>query len=322
MAGCRFAQPYLEGRSVAYLDGEGPGHSSPRLLEEAGSVTVLHESDSYPGPTDKKVSHQRVMLPDLPYPDGYFGAVVAFGAVEGRRDPEAVIREARRVLGEEGTLVLCTPDKQSYANDHNLRDPRHRRTLYVPELRELLEKHFREVRLYRIGAVTGGLVSGLEEEDSSMPVETTGVPAGDFVLAVCGPEAAKESPRLILDRDGLAFEELEEAREEAELLRDEIRQMQQTEVQSFRDALKLERERVSRLGSDLEDSQRRLGELKDQLEDRAAQSKRLSHENATLKARNGRLRERLRRIEASRTWRALSLYRRLRATLRGSGQGR
>lgn len=323
MAGCRFAQPYLEGRSVAYLEGEEPGHVSPRLIEASGSLTILHESDSYPGPADKEVRHQRVMLPDLPYPDGYFGAVVAFGVVEGRKDPGALIREVARVLGEEGTLLLCTPDKQAYSNDRNLRDPGHRRTLHVPELRQLLEEHFRGVRLYRAGAVAGGLVSELEEGVSSGPVETSGVPAGDFILAICGAEEAGEGPRLTLDEEGLAFEELEEARQEAELLRAEIRQMQQTEVQSFRDALKLERERVSRLGSDLENSQRRLGELQGRLEDREASSKRLSDENAGLKARDGRLREHLRQIEESRTWRMLGLYRRLREALRGTdGQGR
>lgn len=281
-------------------------------------MTVLSESglDHEPG-----LKHQKVVLPDLPYPDGYFGAVVAFAVVEGREEPEAVIREARRVLDGDGTLVLCTPDKQAQANDRNLGDPRHRRSLYVPELRELLEKHFREVRLYRIGAVTGGLVSELEEAGSGAAVETTGVPAGDFVLAICGSEAAGESPRLVLDGDGLAFEELAKAREEAELLEAEVRQMQETEVQAFRDALKLERERVAKLGSEMDDSRRRLGELRGRLGEAETRSKKLSEENSRLKAANGRLRKRLQRIEASRTWRVLGLYRRLMKVLRGPGRG-
>lgn len=310
MAACRFARPHLEGRSVAYLEGGEPGYAPALLAGTAGPVTVLGEFDPPREPAEVGLTYQRVVLPDLPYPDGYFGAVVAFGVVEGRPEPEAVVREASRVLGEDGTLVLCTPDKQAHSNERNRRAPIHRRALYIPELRELLENHFREVRLYRIGAVTGGLVSDLEEA-SAGTAETAGAPAGDFVLAICGPEASAESPRLFLDKDGLAFEELEEARGETELLRTEIRQMQETEVRAFRDALALERSRASRLGRELEESQ-------GHLEDQRARSTRLSEENSRLKAVNGRLRGRLKQIEASRTWRVLGLYRRLMKALRGS----
>lgn len=326
----RLALSHLKGRSVAYIEGGAPPRPGPRLIDAADAVTVLHESDESAGTEDAeaKVNRQRVMLPHLPYPDGYFGAVVMLGALEEGREPEALIRETRRVLAEAGTLVLGTPDKQAYANDRNLRDPEHRRTLYVPELRELLERNFREVRLYRTGAVAGGLVTDLEEVATNVTVDATDSQIGDYVLAVCGPKAEVETPFLVLDEEATAFEELSEARREAKLLRAEIRQMQYTEVQSFRDALKLERERVSKLGSNLGSQERLVGELEARLEDRERAAKSLLDENealkartGALKARNGALRKRLQRIEESRTWRALGLYRRLRAFLRNSSQG-
>lgn len=322
----RLALSHLKGRSVAYIEGGAPPRPGPRLIDAADAVTVLHESDESDesaGTEDAeaKVNRQRVMLPHLPYPDGYFGAVVMLGALEEGGEPEALIRETRRVLAEAGTLVLGTPDKQAYANDRNLRDPEHRRTLYVPELRELLERNFREVRLYRTGAVAGGLVTDLEEVATNVTVDATDSQMGDYVLAVCGPAAEAETPCLALDEEATAFEELSEARREAELLRAEIRQMQYTEVQSFRDALKLERERVSKLGSNLGSQERLVGELEARLEDRERAAKSLLDENEALKARNGALRKRLQRIEESRTWRALGLYRRLRAFLRNSSQG-
>lgn len=229
----RLARPYLEGRAVAYIgDGELEEISSG-LIEAAKMMTILHASDGLTGADNDKLVHQRVMLPSLPYPNGYFEAILAFGVLEGREGPEATIREIRRVLGGGGPLVLCTPDKQAYANKRNLRDPEHRRTLYEPELRELLDAHFENVRLYRAGAVAGGLVYGRGNVETSLAVDAVDARAGDHLLAICGPVAEIENPILVLGQDGLVFEELSEARRETDLLKAEIRQMQQTEVQSF-----------------------------------------------------------------------------------------
>jgi SAM-dependent methyltransferase len=317
LAGFSLAKPYVEGRSVAYLEGGDPGYGARTLSQAAESVTLLSEFGvSGETAASSGMRRQKVVLPDLPYPDDYFGAVVAFGVLEKQRDPEALIREMRRVLEPEGSLVLCTPDKQAHANELNLRDPASRRELYVPELEELLQRHFPQARLYRIAAVAGGLIFRPGGDLSTAPEGSAEAPASRFVAAVCAPETPEQKPRLVLDPEDSVFREADLAREEAALLRREIEEMQSTEVQAFRDALGLERGRVAQIRSSLEERSKAL-------EDREERLKEVWAGKETLEARNKRLQGRLQQIESSRAWRLLGLYRRLRGALkpRGAGKG-
>jgi hypothetical protein len=126
-------------------------------------------------------------------------------------------------------------------------------------------------------------------------------PANHFVIAVCSDvqilDLEDERAYLLLDRDRSLLDECDEYREDIRLLRDEIRQMQETEVQAFRDALILRNRERTFLESQLE---------------RVAHSE---TEMERLRARNSTLEEYVRSIERSRTWRALGIYRSLRHKL-------
>jgi hypothetical protein len=68
-------------------------------------------------------------------------------------------------------------------------------------------------------------------------------PTTRSIIAVCTDAAEleqEEQPYLLLDRDRRVFDEREEYAEDVELMRAEIRQMQETEVQAFVDALKVQ----------------------------------------------------------------------------------
>jgi hypothetical protein len=63
------------------------------------------------------------------------------------------------------------------------------------------------------------------------------------IIAVCTdaeePQQEEEA-YLLLDRDRRVFDECEERAEDVELMQSEIRQMQETEVQAFLDALRVQ----------------------------------------------------------------------------------
>jgi hypothetical protein len=123
--------------------------------------------------------------------------------------------------------------------------------MYVPEFRELLERNFGRVRIYRQGAVAGGFVFPASEEITGVPVESTRFsltdpnlgaepPTTRSVIAVCSSTEApgqEEQPYLLLDRDRRVFDECEERAEDVELMRGEIQQIQETEVRAFLDIL-------------------------------------------------------------------------------------
>jgi SAM-dependent methyltransferase len=255
-----FARRYVRGKVVADIGREEAGYGARLLAETAESVAVLSdlpENAHPPSAVDSapNVSYRRVDITTLPYSEGYFDVVVAFGVVESLEGPEALVREIKRILKQDGTLIISALDRQTDVNERGRRGIDSRRQIYVAEFRDLLERHFGHVRLYRQGAVAGGFVFPASEEVTDAPVESArfsptdpalgaGPPTTRFVIAVCSDAEVigqQEQPYLLLDRDRRVFDECEEHAEDVELMRGEIQQMQETEVQAFRDALKLHR---------------------------------------------------------------------------------
>ena len=320
MTGYGFARRYVEGKVVAVIGRDGLGYGAGLLAETAKSVTGLTDSSGVVGLASTAHPYEHVSLPDLPYPDGSFDVVVALQIIEKLNHPEDLVREARRVLKRDGVLIISTPDKQTHSNDRNYDNPDHKSEMYAPEFREMLGRHFERVRLYRQGTVAGGLIFGSTERLSVESVESApfysadpsfGVepPVTQSVVAVCGgseaPEHENPQPYLLLDRDRRIFDEHDAHREDVELLRGEIRQMQETEVQAFHETLEARNHEIRRLRA----RERELSDLTQKLEGRRQDQEGRARASET-RARN--LTVHIQNIESSRFWRLLTLYRRLR----------
>jgi SAM-dependent methyltransferase len=322
LTGYAFAKRYVAGKSVLDIQGGADDAGEQILTGVAGYVTsVAVPPESGEGAGSLSLQQE----------DDSFDVVVALQVVERVESPEHLIEEARRLLGPDGVLIISTPDKQARSNERNL--PPHPSEMYVQELRELLERHFGNVSLRRQGSVAGGFVSAASEESSRARVESvqlsstepspgSGLPPTSLVLAVCSdaetPEE-EEGPYLLLDQDRRVFEEDEDHREDIELLRDEVRRMQETEVQSFQNTIALRTSEVAYLRSELglEEGQGvggygasgdRVQELKDQ--------------NDALKRENDKIKSRLHAVEGSNIWRLTSPYRRGRVLLDSWLKGR
>lgn len=279
MAGYAFARRLVGGRAVANVGREGLGPGSLLLAQTAEFVEGLSDLPgavesaalSHPAPN---VAYRTAALPDLALPDGGVGAVVALGVLGWMGRPEELVREAARVLGEGGVLVASVPDRRTNAGEGGGTSGGHGaasgggRGMYEPEFRELLGRHFQHLRIYRQGAIAGGFVfpasGGLEGAEMEVegaralaavrsanppadplmgPLLGEGAPTGRSVVAVCSDEplGPDGGAYLLLDRDGGVFDESAERAEDVGLLREEIRQMQETEAQAFLDALRAQR---------------------------------------------------------------------------------
>jgi SAM-dependent methyltransferase len=305
LVGYGFARRYVGGKVVADMGWEEVGLGARLLAETAKSVVGLARSDealelaaaAYPAPN---VEYEKAEPSHLPYPDDHFDVVVAFGVAEKLENPDDLLREVDRVLKRGGVLIISATDKGAR--------PGEGRGMYIPEFRELLERRFQGVRLYRIGAVSGGFVFPISGEISGTPVESarasvTGPcpgaepPPTRSVMAVCGDEETlerEEPPYLLLDRDRRIFDECEDRTEDVELLRDEIRRMQETEVQAFQDSLRLHMTEISHLRAQV----------------RRARAQELA------------MRNQLRAMENSTTWRLFEPYRRLRERIDAASRPR
>ena len=268
LTGYGFARRYAKGKVVADICREDVGYGPRLLAETAESVTGVTDSPeaidlASAGYSAPNVSYRRANLPELPLSEGYFDVVVAFGLVEELERPEDLVKEVKRVLKEEGVFVVSALDKQTNTNERNPGSIDGQREMYISEFRRMLDRHFEHVRMYRQGAVAGGFVfPATAQQPASAPMEVAqfsltdprlgvGSPATRSVIAVCGDVAGaleqEERPYLLLDRDRRVFDESEERAEDVELLRDEIQQLQETEVQAFIDAIKLRQSLIQEL---------------------------------------------------------------------------
>lgn len=321
LTGYGFARRYVEGKTIAVIGWDELGYGARLLAGTAGSVTGLTDSSEaaerastdHPVPN---VNYRKVSLQDLPYPEESFDVVVALQVIEKLNNPDDLVREAKRVLKRDGVLLISTPDRQTHSNNRDYKDPANKEEMYVPEFRELLGRHFEQVRVYRQGAVAGGLIFESPEGLFSAPVESfpsysanpsfdAEPPATHFVMAVCGgpetPEQENPQPYLILDRDRRIFNECDDYREDVELLRDEIQHMQETEVQAFHETLATRNGEIRRLRA-------RERELTNRIRRLEGQSKKLKGLETQVRS----LETHIQNIEESRAWWLLTLYRRLR----------
>lgn len=223
----RLAERYVKDKETVDL-GCGAGYGTHSLSKFTGSIlgvdlsseAVAYANWSYDTPG---LRYEVGDVTDLPYEDGSFEAAVSFEVTEHLERPEALVEEARRLLKDDGIFVTSTPDKQTYSNDRNSVNPHHLKEMYPLEFREILERNFEHVQLYRQGALAGSFITPDPEklpEDGRASLESTRfslsdpafgdeVPTTLYMIAVCTNGEAPESlqkPILILDCDRQIYE--------------------------------------------------------------------------------------------------------------------
>ena len=230
-----FAHRYAAGRTVADITREGSSH---------GRYLISAAADSLETPP-----------PDSLRDESRYDLILAFDAFEGADDPAAVLHRVRAGLGPGGVAILSTPLRQRYPGEPGTGYSNPGGGMFASRFRTLLEQEFEYVDLYRQGSVAGAVIfrdgeppSGRAEislqtapfyADAPTPGDTPLSPG--FLLAVCSaaelPDATGGAPYLLLDSEHRVFDRSDELAEDSRLLEEEIRHMQRTEVQVFREFL-------------------------------------------------------------------------------------
>lgn len=223
----RLVERYVEGKAMIDM-GCGAGYGSNSLSRLAKSVRGVDLSEEAIGHAKRRYSapnldYQIGDVTKLPFEDDSFEAAISFEVIEHLSRPEDLVVEAKRVIKDDGLFIVSTPDKQTYSNDRNSVNPYHVKEMYEAEFREILERHFEHVTLYRQGAFAGSLILPGEElpADGRVTLESAHfsledpefslrAPATLYIIAVCtngDPPEPLQSPHMILDRDRQIFEE-------------------------------------------------------------------------------------------------------------------
>ncbi|MBP1714825.1 MAG: Lipopolysaccharide biosynthesis protein [Deltaproteobacteria bacterium] len=142
-----FAKEFVEGKRVIDL-ASGEGYGSAMLAEIAFSVTgidideasIRHATQKYLRPNLKFIQGS---LLDIPVKgQGLFDVAVCFEALEHIADQAQLLKEVKRVLTKEGSLIISTPNKEIYSDNPDYQNPFHIKELYFGEFKNQLSDFF------------------------------------------------------------------------------------------------------------------------------------------------------------------------------------
>jgi len=79
---------------------------------------------------------------DIPIPDNSFDVVVSFETLEHLAAHQDLLAEYKRLLNDDGVLIVSTPDKAEYSDKTGFENEYHVKELYRHEFKALLDGYF------------------------------------------------------------------------------------------------------------------------------------------------------------------------------------
>lgn len=99
-------------------------------------------------PTGHNVVFKVMDATQLPYAEGHFDRVVSFETIEHTTQYRQMLSELKRVLKQDGTLILSTPNQKITSPDGKIHNPYHTQEFSRAELENLLRSYFSEVKMH------------------------------------------------------------------------------------------------------------------------------------------------------------------------------
>lgn len=165
----RFAIPHVAGRNV--LDfGCGTGYGTAMLAEHAAAITgvdlsteaIAHAEAHYRRHNLTFRPIGRIEHKRLPFPDGFFDAVVSFQVIEHIANTDAYLSEIARVIKSGGVFVVATPDRRTRLLPGQRPWNRfHVREYSQASLRQAIATRFTDIELYRMSGTPSVLAPEL-----------------------------------------------------------------------------------------------------------------------------------------------------------------
>ncbi|MEJ5358211.1 MAG: rhamnan synthesis F family protein [Desulfobacterales bacterium] len=149
---------YLMARELArgkdVLDiASGEGYGANLLAEVAKTVIGVDISENAVRHAKKKYNKANLdfktgSCAEIPLPDKSIDVCVSFETIEHHDQHDVMMIEIKRVLRENGVLILSTPDKYHYSTERDFKNPFHVRELYRQDFENLMTSYFKNVIFY------------------------------------------------------------------------------------------------------------------------------------------------------------------------------
>lgn len=184
----QFARQFVTGKRV--LDAAcGVGYGSAFLAQDADFVAGIDISEESIAYAKEKYSgihteFQIGSIAKLPYDDGSFDVVVSFETLEhvDANVQKDFMREIRRVLAEDGVLIMSTPNHSIYSKRGV--NQFHVKELEYVEFQDMLEEAFEFVQMFSQQFEICNIIGDSKSDSAWMEGQIPGNEA-EYLIAVC-----------------------------------------------------------------------------------------------------------------------------------------
>lgn len=131
----------------------GEGYGSNLIAEKAEKVygvdiaedAIAHASKNYAG---NNLNFLKGSVTSIPLEESTIDIIICFETIEHITEHDEMMKEFKRVLKEDGILLMSTPAKENYESlNHN--NPFHLKELSGEEFKILCKKYFKTIALYK-----------------------------------------------------------------------------------------------------------------------------------------------------------------------------
>lgn len=201
-----FAARLSRGKRVIDL-GCGSGYGAAEIAKTAESVSAVDISAEaiaeaallYPA---ENLHFESASLEQLPFADGSFHLGVCFEVIEHIENFRAVLAEARRVITENGQLIISTPNKLYYAETRKVEGPNpfHVHEFEFQEFRALLSEFFPHQIFFvqnHASAISFLPIDGQAAAELRIEGHKSELEEAHFFLAVCANRPLTGAPAFV-----------------------------------------------------------------------------------------------------------------------------
>ncbi len=144
---------FVAGKSVLDI-ASGEGYGSSLLAKVANwvvgvdisSESIEYAKDQYS--SQKNLSFLVGSCDSIPLEEKSVDVVVSFETIEHHSKHEEMMFEIKRVLKQDGMMIISSPNRLTYSDEVDYSNPYHVKELYYDELVTLLNHHFNFVKIY------------------------------------------------------------------------------------------------------------------------------------------------------------------------------
>lgn len=176
----------------------GEGYGASIISETAARVigidisseAIDHARSTY---INENLSYQVASIENLPFENHSIDIVVSFETIEHVNEElqKSFLEEIKRVLKEDGLLIISTPNKHMYSDIRNYQNPFHVKEFYKEEYRDFLGSYFEFIEIFHQKNEVTSVITDFSDREYTRQVKLDTEKAnleGTYFIAICSNE--------------------------------------------------------------------------------------------------------------------------------------